>query len=149
MKGLIILGFIVAALVALLSFKGQLPFGLSRITNFDFSTIASFDFLKSLPLPSKMETGEYPYRCTDGTEFSMTPSADVQQVTLYPVSNVDHIAKTTLERVKSDSGARFEYAPDGLVFFGKGESVQLIGRSFSTTCTPVSDKDNAPFNWGD
>jgi hypothetical protein len=93
--------------------------------------------------------GEYAYRCADGTEFSMTPSEDATSITLYPATNVGRIQKTVLNFVESEFGTRFEASLEGLVFHGQGERVQLIGRSFSTTCTPVTSGDNAPYNWGD
>lgn len=92
--------------------------------------------------------GEYAYRCADGTEFTMTPSDDAASLTLYPATSVERIPQTVLHLVESDFGTRFE-SSDGLVFHGQGESVQLIGKSFSTICTPVSDTESPPYNWGD
>lgn len=93
--------------------------------------------------------GDYAYRCADGTEFSMTPSADAMSITLYPASDAERITETNLALVESDFGTRFESTLEGLAFHGQGERVQLVGRSFSTTCTPVPDSENAPYNWGD
>lgn len=91
--------------------------------------------------------GDYTYRCGDGTEFGMTPAEDLSSIILYPVTSVERIPETTLQKVESEFGARFESG--ALVFHGRGEGVQLIGQSFSTTCSPVSSGTEAPFNWGD
>ncbi len=91
--------------------------------------------------------GEHAYRCGDGTEFSVTPAEDFSSVTLYPTTNVERIPQSVLAKVESDFGAR--YANERLVMHGRGEMVQLIGQSFSTTCTPVTAADEAPINWGE
>lgn len=93
--------------------------------------------------------GEYAYRCADGTEFSMTPSEDAASITLYPATSVERIPQVTLALVESEFGTRFESKEESLAFHGQGETVQLIGKSFSTTCTPMTSGDSAPYNWGD
>lgn len=93
--------------------------------------------------------GEYAYRCSDGTEFGMTPSDDAAIITLYPSSGAERIPQTTLTLVESEFGTRFESKEEGLAFHGQGETVQLIGKSFSTVCTPISNNEEPPYNWGD
>ncbi len=106
----------------------------------------SFSSLFSM-VPALQKDEGYGYRCADGTEFTMTTAADLSTITLHPSTSAERIPQATLNKVKSDSGARYEGG--GVVFAGKGESVQLIGPSFSTVCTPTPSQTEAPFNWGD
>ena len=91
--------------------------------------------------------GEYAYRCADGTEFSMTPADDISSITFYPGRSAAPLEDIVLNHVMTESGARFESG--NFAFYGKGETVQLIGTSLSTMCTPVPNALKAPFNWGD
>lgn len=109
-------------------------------------SLPSFSSLTSM-MPALQKDSGYGYRCADGTEFTMTTAPDLSTITLHPSTSAERIPQTTLNKVKSDSGARYEGG--GVVFAGKGETVQLIGASFSTTCNPLPSQTDAPFNWGD
>ena len=92
------------------------------------------------------ETGDYGYRCGDGTEFTMTPSSDMGSITLIPASSIERIPRLVLHSVPR-SPSRFE--GEGYAFEGKGETVTLTGGGFSVTCRPMQDPEEAPFNFGD
>ena len=98
-------------------------------------------------LTAKNAAGEYAYICTNGTEFSITPSSDVSSLTVYPGKNARVFSDTKLPKVTSNTGAL--YVGGGVVLFGKGETLQLITASSSVACKPVVNKDSAPLNWGD
>ena len=83
-------------------------------------------------LTAKKAAGEYPYTCTNGTEFSITPSADVSSLTVYPGKNAQVFSDTKLPKVTSNTGAL--YVGGGAVLFGKGETLQLITASSSVAC---------------
>ncbi len=90
--------------------------------------------------------GSYGYRCEDGTEFVMSPAADMTTILITPATSVERISQVILTKVESESGARYE--GDGITFFGQGESVTLSTSEFSASCVPQGG-DGAPFNFGD
>jgi len=96
---------------------------------------------------SVFNLGVYGYRCSDGTEFSMSPASDMQSILLTPATSVERVPKTILSRVVSETGARYE--GDGLVFHAHGEVVELSSSEFVTTCAPMQVPEEAPFNFGD
>ncbi|MDE2071620.1 MAG: hypothetical protein KGI70_02740 [Patescibacteria group bacterium] len=96
--------------------------------------------------------GTYPYTCANGAQFTMTPNADVAQITLSAGSQGMWTGDATLKAASSTAGARFEGTSatgQKIVFVGAGEDVTLSVGSTTTTCNPVPDQNNAPFNWGD
>jgi hypothetical protein len=98
-------------------------------------------------LPFMQQEEGYPYTCNDGTKFRMVPAEDVSSVRIIPTANAGLFPVPILQAASSTFGTRFEGG--GVAFVGKGESVQLIGASFSTVCTPVPSQTEPPFNWGD
>lgn len=93
------------------------------------------------------DMGAYGYRCGDGTEFTMSPVSDMSAITLIPASNVERIPRVTLSKTESATGARYE--GQGIVFHAHGEGVDLKTSTFETTCMPMQNPDEAPFNFGD
>ncbi len=93
------------------------------------------------------DMGAYGYRCGDGTEFTMAVLADMSAITLIPASSIERIPRLDLSKTESDSGARYEGG--GFVFHAHGETIQLTGPEFETTCRPMQNPDEAPFNFGD
>ncbi len=91
--------------------------------------------------------GDYAYRCSDGTEFTMSPASDMTSILITPVSNVERISQTILSKVEGTTTAAYE--GDGLSFVAHGETVQLSMSTFTTTCNPVVSQTEAPFNFGD
>jgi hypothetical protein len=91
------------------------------------------------------EAGEYAYQCEDGSQFSMTPSENVAEVTLFPGSGAKFTSSITVH--KMGDGNHFE--ADNIVFWGAGEEVGLEVGSDSTVCNPVPNSEMAPWNWGD
>ncbi len=92
------------------------------------------------------EAGQYAYECVNGTKFSMTPAEDASSVTIYPGASAT-FQKSTLAFVNGSAGQRFEGS--GIVFVGAGEDVTLSASGSTTTCSPVSSTEMAPWNWGD
>lgn len=133
--------FLIAVAIGVALVWGYTTYGSQlQLPSFSFSSITSL-------VPALQKDDGYGYRCADGTEFTMKTSEDLSTITLHPATSAERIPQTTLNKVKSDVGARYEGG--GVVFAGKGETVQLIGASFSTTCKPVPSQTEAPFNWGD
>lgn len=91
--------------------------------------------------------GTYAYRCGDGTEFSMSPSANLSSILLVPATSVERIPRTILSKVPAETGVRYE--GNGIVFAGRGETVTLTTASYSSNCLPINLPDEAPFNFGD
>lgn len=91
--------------------------------------------------------GSYGYRCTDGTEFTMSPSEDMTSIHIVPAAGVERIPETILPKVASDTGVLYE--TDGITFYAKGETVELGTEAFATICSPIAVADEAPFNFGD
>lgn len=89
----------------------------------------------------------YPYTCADGTEFRVIPADDLGSVTLRATKIAAVLPGEELKSVPSNVGKMF--VGGTTVFFGKGETVQLITAGTSTTCTPVPSQAGAPLNWGD
>lgn len=47
---------------------------------------------------------EYGYRCGDGTEFTLVPSADMQTIRITPATSVDYIRESKLVRKEINDG---------------------------------------------
>jgi membrane-bound inhibitor of C-type lysozyme len=90
--------------------------------------------------------GSYPYTCADGTEFAMVPADNMSTIRLIPGANAS-FGVTDLAKVESAEGARYEGGV--VVFVGAGEEVSLTVAGNSTICDPMSNPDEAPFNFGD
>lgn len=99
------------------------------------------------PDESAFNLGIYGYRCGDGTEFTMSPTSDMQRILITPATSVERIPKAILSKVESESGARYE--GDGITFYAHGETVELSTSEFTTTCRPMQVPAEAPFNFGD
>jgi hypothetical protein len=95
---------------------------------------------------AKQDSGTYAYACDNGSEFSMTPAADMASLVLVPGTKAT-FSKSTL--MKKDSSAGTRYEGNGLVFVGAGESVQLTTAQTTLKCEPKPNSDMAPFNFGD
>lgn len=94
------------------------------------------------------DMGTYAYTCDNGSGFTMTPSADVSEVTLEAGSQGMFTGVRTL--YKMGDAAHFETTSgDLIVFSGAGEEVDLTVGEETTTCNPVPNAQMAPWNWGD
>lgn len=93
------------------------------------------------------DLGTYAYECDEHVSFTMTPSSDTHTLTIAPKVGSSYPPKSVLNHVATNSGARYE--GNGLVFVAHGESVVLGEGDDALNCSPVSDPDNAPFNFGD
>ncbi len=100
-------------------------------------------------MPPAATVGEYAYQCDNGTQFSMTPSADMSFVTLFAGQPAMFSGSVVVH--KMGDGNHYETAPGAplIVFSGAGEEVQLWVGEQTTTCNPVPSTDSAPWNWGD
>ena len=94
-----------------------------------------------------MEQAVYPYECDEHVKMNMSMSNDANTITVTAGNGGVYPPTTTLSRVSSATGARYEGG--GFVFFGKGESVNLTQGSQSINCSPVPNPNEAPFNFGD
>jgi membrane-bound inhibitor of C-type lysozyme len=92
-------------------------------------------------------TAVYSYECDEHVTFDMLMTADVGSIRIMSTQAGVYPPLTLLEKVESESGARYEGG--GFVFFGKGESVTLTEGGQSLNCSPVASQDSAPFNFGD
>ncbi|GEM_PF-1654865 len=129
MKKLIIAVLVLAALVAL------------------FYAFNAYIYNEKQADTSIYSFGSYGYRCGDGTEFTMSPSEDMESILLIPATSVERIPETIISRTESETGARYE--GNGIVFHAHGETVALSTDEFETTCLPMTSQDEAPFNFGD
>lgn len=91
--------------------------------------------------------GEYGYRCSDGSEFTMSPSSDMSTITIIPATSAERFTKTILNKIETPSGAL--YIGEGITFSAKGETLTLSSKTFKTMCNPMQNPDFAPFNFGD
>lgn len=92
--------------------------------------------------------GTYAYTCENGSQFTMSPSADVSSVKLSAGSQGILTGDVTLSQV---AGTRYEGSANGsaITFVGAGEEVRLTVGSETTVCNPVPNPDSPPWNWGD
>jgi hypothetical protein len=92
--------------------------------------------------------GAYPYTCANGSQFTMTPSEDVSEVTL--AAGSQGMFTGTIRLARMGDANHFETTEGQLVVFsGAGEEVQITVGSETTVCNPVPNPDSAPWNWGD
>lgn len=93
--------------------------------------------------------GTYAYQCANGSQFSMSPSDDMSEIYIQPGAGASFQAATL---AKMGEGNVFEtVVTDGenITLSGNGETVLLVVEDKETTCNPVPDTENAPFNFGD
>lgn len=95
---------------------------------------------------SAYASGTYAYQCTDGAGFVMSPAQDMNTIYLKATAGTSPISENILTKVP-DTNARYE--GDGIVFAGNGETVVISAPGYQTSCMPVPDGENAPFNFGD
>ncbi|QQG37708.1 MAG: hypothetical protein HYS26_03705 [Candidatus Kaiserbacteria bacterium] len=94
------------------------------------------------------DMGTYAYVCDNGSEFSMSPSADVSEITLE--AGAQALFTGTIKLAKMGDAAHFETTTGPLVVFsGAGEEVQLTVGEKMAVCNPKPSTDMAPWNWGD
>jgi hypothetical protein len=92
--------------------------------------------------------GAYPYTCANGSQFTMTPSEDVSEVTL--AAGSQGMFTGTIRLARMGDGNHFESTSGPLiVFWGAGEEVGIEVGEESTVCNPVPNPDSPPWNWGD
>lgn len=97
------------------------------------------------------DLGTYAYTCENGSQFTMSPSADMSSIELSAGSQGMFTGNVKLQKAESTAGARYEGTVLGssVVFVGAGEEVQLMVGSESTVCNPVPSTESPPWNWGD
>lgn len=97
------------------------------------------------------DLGEYAYACDNGSQFTMTPSADMSAIQIEAGSQGAFTGRVTLMQAASTAGARYEgrAMDSNVVFVGAGEEVQLTVGNDLMICNPVPSQDMAPWNWGD
>ena len=93
--------------------------------------------------------GTYAYMCTDGSEFSMSPSEDMSQVMITAGAGAKFSGSVKLDHM--GDGAHYEGDSNGtlIVVGGAGEEMQLTVGQQTTVCNPKPNGDMAPWNWGD
>ena len=98
---------------------------------------------------SPADLGSYGYVCDNGSQFTMTPSADMNSLKLSAGSQGMFSGDVTLS--KAGENARYEGNVLGspVIFSGAGEEVQLTVGSKKAVCNPVPSQEMAPWNWGD
>lgn len=90
---------------------------------------------------SAYSAGSYTYTCDNGAGFTMSPAADMSSIYLQSGDAGNILTKV------ANTNARYE--GDGIVLAGHGETIVITGPGLQTSCTPVPDIENAPFNFGD
>lgn len=90
--------------------------------------------------------GSYSYSCDNGTQFTLTPSADASSV-IIAAQGPAPFSTVTLGQVGQGQYA----SQDGEVSLGaQGEEVDVTVGAATMRCNPVpAGADQAPFNWGD
>ncbi|MBI2612569.1 MliC family protein, partial [Candidatus Kaiserbacteria bacterium] len=113
--------------------------------------IGGYFVMQQSNAPVAEDLGTYAYTCDNGSQFTMSPSADVTSIKLSAGSQGMFTGDVTLQQKESTAGARYEgSAGDSvIVFVGAGEEVQLTVGSESAVCNPVPSTDSPPWNWGD
>ncbi|MBI4068384.1 hypothetical protein HY413_03175 [Candidatus Kaiserbacteria bacterium] len=94
------------------------------------------------------DLGTYAYTCENGSQFTMSPAADMKSIKLSAGSQGMFTGDVTLSQV---AGTRYEGNVSGsaVTFVGAGEEVQLTVGNESTVCNPVPSTESPPWNWGD
>jgi membrane-bound inhibitor of C-type lysozyme len=90
--------------------------------------------------------GTYSYECDEHVAFSMTLSADTNSMQVAPVQGGVFPPAVTLTKTTATSSVRYE--GPGLVLTAKGETVTLGEGDSAINCSPVSNPNEAPFNFG-
>lgn len=107
-----------------------------------------FSFTKKAAAPVTVVTsaGHYTYTCTNGIEFSLTPSEDMKRLTIYPGTNAQ-FPLATLVYKKTESGERYEGS--GVLLVGGSEKVTLTSNDMMYECTPSFSASSTTLNWED
>lgn len=80
------------------------------------------------------DVADFGYRCGDGSEFTVEPTADMKAITLIPSTSSDYLQKTTLTLVGGDV-----YVGGGITFAPHGTSGDLTSASSAaTTCMSMN-----------
>lgn len=90
---------------------------------------------------SAYSSGSYAYSCDNGAGFTMSPAADMNSIYLQSGNAGNILTKV--------AGTNARYEVDGIVLAGNGEMIVITAPGLQTSCTPVPDAENAPFNFGD
>jgi hypothetical protein len=85
----------------------------------------------------------YAYSCANGVSFSISPAADASWVAIFPDENAG-FAEQTLAYVDNLGGKRYSGSDIGLA--GKGDNIELVLNSASTSCTQTADAGEK-WNW--
>ena len=94
--------------------------------------------------------GTYQYECDEHVMFSMTPASDMSSITITPSNGAAYPPASTLTHKGAGAQGGQVFEDNGITFTGKGESVSIMSAgSESLNCSPVSNPDTAPFNFGD
>lgn len=90
---------------------------------------------------SAYSAGSYAYSCDNGAGFTMSPAADMSSIYLQSGNAGNILTKV--------AGTNARYEGDGIVLAGNGEAIVITAPGLQTSCMPVPDAENAPFNFGD
>ena len=88
--------------------------------------------------------GTYAYSCDNGVKFEMTLSSTVSSVAIKAQGSAP-FSEVVLQQV---SGSTYATEDGEVSLVGDGEEIQLTVGAANMTCSPVSNTDSAPFNWG-
>lgn len=90
---------------------------------------------------SAYSSGSYAYSCDNGAGFTMSPAADMSSIYLQSGNAGNILTKV--------AGTNARYEGDDIVLAGNGETIVITAPGLQTSCMPVPDAQNAPFNFGD
>ena len=96
------------------------------------------------------DMGTYVYECDEHVMFTVTPADEMTSIKISPVVGAAYPPELTLLPMATPAGKKGKwFGDDKYIFTGEGESVTLAKEGDSLNCSPVSDPNNAPWNWGD
>ncbi len=93
-------------------------------------------------------SGDYGYRCGDGSEFTIVPSEDMTTIRIVPATSADYLKDTTLQSVTNTAGS--EYAGGGVSLSAHDATLVLSTlNTATTTCASMRPKEESLFYIGD
>ena len=91
--------------------------------------------------------GTYNYECDEHVIFSATIASDMSSIAVKATGSGTYPPESMLMKKTATSGVRYEGS--GVVLTAKGETITLGEGDSAINCSPVSNPNEAPFNFGD
>ncbi len=108
---------------------------------------ALIGYVRALPddfVDEEMAAYDYGYRCGDGSEFTLVPSPDMEELRIIPATSVDYVRDTVLHINTTEQGTI--YSGGGITLRISGVSLLLTTISNgSTRCTSMLPAEDSLF----